>query len=146
MTARVAMGGGRVESLSSATVTAPAVRRPGSQTTGRPGPAAPNPMSRRETGVAAERPPLERPRAFVLSGDDVAAIGVAVPTAAPVSIAGSGSIARSRIARVRPTIGATLPVLLEPAPVEPDTTAVLGAILVVALVFAIVIVLSVVGL
>jgi hypothetical protein len=103
-------------------------------------------MSRRKAGVDPERRPLERPRVFVLSGDDAAAIEAAAPTAAPASIASSRLTAGSRTARVRPTIGATLPVLLEPAPVEPDTSAVLGAILVVALVFAIVIVLSVVGL
>ncbi len=78
---------------------------------------------------------------FVLSGDDAAAIEASQPMrAAPASIPGPS------VARLRPTIGATLPVLLEPAPVEPDTSAVLGAVLVVALLFAIVIVLSVVGL
>lgn len=81
---------------------------------------------------------------FVLSGDDAAVIEVA-EEAATASMAGS-SIAGPGTARVRPTIGTTLPVLLEPASLEPDTTAVLGAILVVALVFAIVIVLSLVGL
>jgi hypothetical protein len=82
---------------------------------------------------------------FVLSGDDAAVIEAAQPMPAARAPVASSSIASPGAARVRPTIGAMLPVLLEPAPLEPDTTAVLGAILVVALVFAIVIVLSLVG-
>lgn len=137
MSARVAVGGGRGEFPSAATMTAPPVRRSGPNT--RAEPADLRPMSRPEAPVASERRQLERPRVLVLSGDDAAAIDAAASRAAPASIAGS-TIA------VRPTIGATLAVLLEPAPVEPDTAAVVGAILVVAVVFAIVIVLSLVGL
>lgn len=122
-----------------ATVVAPAGRRSRPDMRGRI--AAPNSMGRAGTLVVPERRPLGRPRISVLSGDDAAVTEGMVPArAAPASAPGPG------IARIRPTIGAMLPVLLEPAPPEPDTAAVLGAVLVVALVFAIVIVLSLVGL